>query len=487
MRSAPFFAILAVFILALLGCGPAAPPPRTPGPPKPTRPAPGPAVPASLERLATALQKAPSRCEEVCCFRQLPEWAPLQVAPGEHAATLRGLIKAPGTAPIQRALALRWLAAERDVAELELIESRLGDATEAWRVPRWRAIQRVVPCPQVDTWTSRTVGQVALEAAGAIVGQQRRTVAEYRAWRKLHPDVRDALSYWQQRFPPLARGKGCEAALEALAGRDIRLLLRLVLALHQRYPDPRPTCPRPAQLRPLLAARLQGGGLLTLLSEPARWKADADPAYAGQTNWVSLVSWALTHASALFTAAEVDALLKLRALPQLAASDTLHGLLVAAVAGLAPDRARALLKQAAPGLKQPPPAFVRAFARTLPSDRRVQAWLRSWSAGTCRPDPVARAALEGLAAAGAPGKAAIVRFLRRTKGAPWRQRPDLVRALADAAVKLGAPAARLACREHLRQVGCLKMTREGRSRAQAAVARAVALCTAELGRWSGAR
>ena len=481
--------MLAMLLLAPLGCGPAAPPPRAPDPPGPAilAAAPASAAPAPLARLAAALQAAPSRCKDLCCFRQLPEWAPLQAAPGKHAAALRALIRATETAPIQRALALRWLAAGRDLAELPLIESRIDDATEAWRVPRWRAVQRVVPCPQVDAWISQTVGQVALEAAGTIVDRQRRTAAEYRVWRKLHPDVRSALSYWQQRLPPLAAGKGCGATLEVLASRDVMQLLRLLVALHQRYPDPRPTCPQPAQLRPLLAARLQGGGLLTLLSEPVRWKADVDPAYAGQTNWVSLVSWALTHASALFSAADVDALLKLRALPQLAASDTLRGLLVAAAAGLAPDRARALLKQAAPGLKQPPPAFVRAFARTLPSDHRVQAWLKSWSAGTCRPDPVAQAALEGLAAAGAPGKAAMVRFLRRTKGAPWRQRPDLVRALADAAVKLGAPAARLACREHLRQVGCLKMTREGRSRARAAVARAMALCTAELGRWSGAK
>lgn len=478
--------LLALLGVLTLGCTPSAQPERASQIERPQRDRTDDAVLKKVEATWSDLSNAERTCTNACCLHdmlstQARRRALARFDRAEADAALREIAEGPHEAGV-RAVALAWLSLSGDIGDLPLFERSI-DATEpVWSVPFSNASmsQRSTLCEErtIDRWDPQTLGGVALDAIGHLLGKQRLSREQYDAWRSQHREALDSITVWNARLP-MNDDTTCRRALESVAKRDVDLLVRINIARSLDASDT--PCRITAHTAELLEQYAGPGYLVDGLRNPEAWTEDADPTHAAATTWSRYAEWVLRNASVLLSPEDVDDLVARHRAGPIHDDERLRCFAALAVDALDPQAGRPLVQQTGASVREPPPSFARRYATLFPAMLPIQDWLSDGSDGACSVEPLAVATIEGLAAAGAPGQRAL---------RDWATGPDtalasrsmVLRALADAAVQAGAPSAHWSCGEDLRGA-CGLMTRETRERLQAQQDRAIEACLEQVHRW----
>lgn len=447
---------------------------RTPAPPPGIEP-----VRAHLAGLVSALDDAVGTCKDACCFDGLVQWKALdrsslvQLTEAKLRAVLRWLVEHPES-PRERALAVRWLAGLGHAEDVGVLENVLDDEREAWRAPSSGSLQPVQRCTPATRWEPVSVQRVALGGLARATGHAAATVEEYRRWRASFPDVRDSLQYWDARVP-LTESSGCLEAILPMMQHDRGLGLRLALARADRpWGDGRP-CPSPEGIRGTRKAHGEPS-LLALVLEPSAWSASVDATYRPLTDWPALARWVLGRAARTLAADDAYALDQVAALPEVAKDPALGSLVAAARVQLDPEHHVALIDDALDEIVDPPPELLTTLASLRPESLGRSRWLAK--VATCHEAHLAYAVLEGLAKAGASGRAALAGHVT-DPAMDLEHRPEHARALGMLAMSLGGPESLDDCTE-LRELLCDAPTAEERAELEAKNARHLSSCVRKL-------
>lgn len=451
---------------------PSKPEARPPSPPDGIEP-----VRVHMTGLAAALAAVAETCKDTCCVERLPQWDALrrtslvQLGEPELRLVLRWLVEHPAS-PLERALALRWLAAIGHAEDVAVIEAALDDAREAWRAPTATLAQRAGPCGPLSGWEPVSVQRVALQGLASTTGKHATTVEEYRQWRARFEDVRDSLQYWDARVPTTGREECLDATLPMMQ-HDPALLLRLALARADRRPPGDGTpCP---SLEAVRGAREAYGkpSLLALVLEPKAWTPSPEPTYRDATDWPALTRWVLGNAARTLDPDDAQALDQVAALPAVAKDPALLALVAAAKVQLDPEHHVELVDGALDELVDPPSSLLSTLARLRPESLGASRWLRPGA--TCHDGRRAAAVLAGLAEAGAAGRTALARHAA-DPATDLAHRPDHARALGQVAMNLGGEGADLYACSDLEDPRCDERTEEERAEIDAENARQLPAC-----------
>lgn len=149
-----------------------------------------------LDRAVVILRQA-ARKPGPKTFSELPPWVDLSFSsalpdPGDSAVLQRALAHKD---PLERALAVRFIAARHHPADLLSLESVLEDTTPVGFLPMQQITQQVAVSYPVE-WISVTVSDVALRSIGQITGETYGDPADYARWRADHPDPARSPDVW---------------------------------------------------------------------------------------------------------------------------------------------------------------------------------------------------------------------------------------------------------------------------------------------------
>jgi hypothetical protein len=431
-------------------------------------------VRAQLAGLVAALGAVAEACKDTCCVERLPQWETLrrsslvQLATPELRVVLRWLVEHP-VSPLERALALRWLAAIGHAEDVAVIEGALDDEREAWRAPAMTLAQRAGPCAPLTGWEPVPVQRVALQALATTTGMHATTVDEYRQWRSRFGDVRDSLQYWDLRIPTTGMGE-CVEAMLPLQQHEPALALQLALARAGRPSGDGSPCPSIGAVR---AIRRGKPSLLALVLEPQAWVPSPEPAYRDATDWPALTRWVLGNAASTLDPADAYALDQVAALPAVAKDPALLRLVAAARVQLDPEHHVELVDDALDVIVDPSTALLTTLARLRPESLGASRWLRPGT--TCRDVRRASAVLEGLAEAGADGRAALARHAT-DPATDLAHRAEHARALGMIAMNLGGKGEDLYACTDLEDIRCRERTEAERIELEAENARHLPAC-----------
>jgi hypothetical protein len=416
-------------------------------------------------------------CRDTCCSHREEDRARDLLGGAEAEAVARRSLLALLATPLDpevEGLALGWLSRVGDATDLPLFEARLRDSRRAWFRSGTPPPQAVGGCNPITAWTAVPVGDTALDGIRTLARGDFSNRDEYGRWRREHPNVLDAPSYWDGKVPAQATSPDCAEQVAALVRRDPRLLLALAARREGRHQPEGEGCPTLAQVRVAFPAGGERDGLLDYLAQPRRWLA-AEPERS------AVVTWLLEHAPVLLLPKDANAVEALLSAPQLA-SDHHRGLLVLAAIALDPSRGVRLLSAWADKLASPPDGFFTEGAATFPEDPRIVGWLRPELVGRCVDEPRPRAVLAGLARTEQQARKAMAGILADPK-AQLGERPKFVALLAETALAVGGPQDLRACARELHDRRCGKLRQEQVEQAEAAIARALPRCIGLLKAW----
>jgi len=484
--------VLGVLLVTLAaGCTPSSQPERASQTERPQRDRVAKAVLDEVESTWAKLADVQATCTDACCLDGMLDLAARQRAlrrldEAQVDEALRAIARGPHDAGV-RAVAIAWLSLSNNTQDLDLFERFVDETDPVWPRPHSNMAmsQRSTLCTEhtVDAWEDQTLGTVALDAIGHLLGRQRMSRERYEAWRSEHPDALDSITLWNARLP-MNDDAACRRTLEAIAAHDVDVLLRINVA--RSVPDSQTGCRITAHTAALLQRHGAPGRLVDALRNPDAWTVDPDPKHRAETSWARYARWVLSNASELMSRDDVDALVRLHASGPVHEDEQLRCFAALAVDALDPRTGRALIEQTGAVVREPPPAFARRYATLFPSAQPIDGWLVERSETTCSREPLAVGTVEGLAAAGSAGQRSLQAWAMDPARRLW-DRPQVLLALADAAVLAGASSRRFSCRDDFHGATCRKVTRQTRARLQAEQEQAIETCLVELERWYGGK
>ncbi|MBW2278652.1 MAG: hypothetical protein JRF63_14260, partial [Deltaproteobacteria bacterium] len=185
----------------------------------------------SLREVAQQLDRIAGKATGSADLEGLPAWVqlgPYKLGASDESSSdgdaLREIIS--GDHPPQiRALAAMWLATAKQIGDLELFDALLDSQEPSGSFPSVRVTQQVQMSYPV-TWQALTLGQVALDAAGFVIGRHFDNTADYRRWRAEQGDLESSVAYWEAVLKSETSSAGRAAKLAEIRERDPKLLAR---------------------------------------------------------------------------------------------------------------------------------------------------------------------------------------------------------------------------------------------------------------------
>jgi hypothetical protein len=412
---------------------------------------------ATLTDVAERLDAVAGEAEGSVELEQLPSWCRLGHyklrAPGDpepDLAALRGIVSGDQP-PRIRGLAALWLATAEQIGDLELFDALLDAPEPAGSFPSVQTTQDVRPSYPV-TWHELTLGQVALDAAGTVIGRGFEDVAEYRRWRAEQGDLESSVAYWEGMLEgPISPEERAEK-LATIRERDRVLLVRMVLTAdesHRALYDVDDT-----EIESSIAELYDAAALERLLRRQERWPEFKDPARFGR-----FAEWIFDHFEAITRPEDRGVLLELWESWPCPDENWVRRNLALAIARNHPDRRDEILLAV---LEERPTTWMAdVFTELLENGLgdhldAIDPW---FFVSDSMSDDDNRASIIRALSKGPTGKADLNRLVSDKRFST--DSPRVIQALIEAARELGAE---IECGESLKPVGTGKVLEQAKHR-----------------------
>ncbi|MCC7071120.1 MAG: hypothetical protein IT383_07350 [Deltaproteobacteria bacterium] len=388
-----------------------------------------------VAELGAALDAAKANGSDSRALRELPDFVQvregahgaasllLQAGAGLDAATRAALVEYLGrrNQPRSTALALMWLASDRDARDLAIVKRHLERREQAGSLP-------IVLYGQVKQagypmrWIDVTVHDVALAALGLITGQRFASSEQYRDWVRSHPDIESSYDYWLG-FLSDSSPEQRKSKLDGLRARNAELFLKVVLTDIEQH---RHFGWAPDDVVAVFASTISPQRALAMVRRWNGWPELADDARA-----LELGRWILQHhARTLGNACdELTALWRHRSTLEI----EMRSWLAKAVAECRPAESRSVLVASLD--EMPTPQVVAELVRRhldVEEDRVARTFF-----GAGESSSLQRAILVELRAMGPRGKQVLARLVLDERLSP--DDPFVIAEMVDTALALGAP------------------------------------------------